>query len=112
MTSPTLEVAEPVRRFLAMMFRRNPRLTAALSTRARTAGRTFGSWLNTRDTVLRLTPARSATSCIVGLRSSLTGVRPLPFVVCDIVRRLWVEGTAPSMERHARFGLIAHPAGH
>src|SRR6266545_3807370 len=38
----------------------------ASSTRVTRCGATLGAWFTTRETVLRLTPARAATSCMVG----------------------------------------------
>src|SRR6266508_1036711 len=38
----------------------------ASSTRVTRSGATLGAWFTTRETVLRLTPARAATSCMVG----------------------------------------------
>src|SRR5436309_5204016 len=49
-----------------MSLRRNPSRTIASWTSAAVSGRTPGSSLTTRDTVLRLTPAAWATSAIVG----------------------------------------------
>src|SRR5687767_3796286 len=43
-----------------------PRAFSAARTRASVTGRTPGSWLTTRETVLRLTPALPATSTMVG----------------------------------------------
>ena len=54
------------RRLLAARFGRKSSWSIARVTRAVSSGETPGSALITRDTVLRLTPARAATSRIVG----------------------------------------------
>ena len=70
MISP-IEAVCPFRSSRALSLRRKPRSLIALRTRLAVSGVTPGSSLTTRDTVLSATPARVATSFMVG--------RPRPF---------------------------------
>ncbi len=56
----------PLRRMRAESLRRKPRAVMASWTRRSVSGVTPGSPLTTRETVFRPTPARAATSFIVG----------------------------------------------
>ena len=56
----------PLRSTRALSLRRKPSASMASWTRRSVSGVTPGSPLTTRDTVLRPTPARAATSFIVG----------------------------------------------
>src|SRR4051794_26561431 len=60
-----LEV-RPLRRMRALSLRLKPRASIADCTRSMVSGVTPGSPLTTRETVFRPTPARAATSFIVG----------------------------------------------
>src|SRR6266545_7804184 len=68
MSSPTVALSRPERRLRAMSLRRKPSSAIAVRTRSTSACATAGSLLTTRETVLRLTPARRATSTMVGRR--------------------------------------------
>src|SRR5438105_1700192 len=63
---PRLAVVEPLRRWAAPSWRRKLRASIAERTRSAVSAATPDSRLTTRDTVLRLTRARRATSTIVG----------------------------------------------
>lgn len=56
----------PLRSTRALSLRRNPSASMASWTRFSVSGVTPGSPLTTRDTVFRPTPARAATSFMVG----------------------------------------------
>lgn len=56
----------PLRSTRALSLRRKPRASMASCTRRSVSGVTPASPFTTRDTVLRPTPARAATSFIVG----------------------------------------------
>src|SRR5258705_2738213 len=78
MSRPMVAVNWPERSVLANRLRRTPRSSEAVSTRSTSDCWTWGALLMTRDTVFRLTPARRATSTMVGRRlvtSRLTGQR-------------------------------------
>src|SRR5262245_911308 len=66
MTSPRVEEVTPFRSERARSLRWKPSASIASPTRAAVATATPGSPLMTRETVFRLTPAREATSRIVG----------------------------------------------
>ena len=68
MISPIVGVIDPERRFAAMSLRRKPNCVTADITRAAIAASTVSTPFTTRDTVLRLTCARRATSIMVGRR--------------------------------------------
>src|SRR3954451_16535294 len=74
MTSP-IAPARPWRRLRAMSLRAKPRSVMAASTRAAVSARTPGSWLTTRETVFRLTPAVLATSRMVGRTIAVLSLR-------------------------------------
>src|SRR4051794_28142439 len=65
-TRPIVEEERPWRSERARSLRWKPRSAIAADTRSAVGPATPGSSLITRETVLRLTPARSATSRIVG----------------------------------------------
>src|SRR5581483_436589 len=71
MTRP-MPAVRPVRSCRALSLRRNPSSSMACCTSAAVPGSTPGSPLTTRETVLRPTPARAATSFMVG-RGACTG---------------------------------------
>src|SRR3954470_4123667 len=66
MTRPSVAELEPWRSERARSLRRKPSWAIAVVTRSAVCGATLASSLMTRETVLRLTPARSATWRIVG----------------------------------------------
>src|SRR3954469_9620052 len=66
MTRPRVEELRPWRSERARSFRWKPSSSIATPTRSAVAAATPGSSLITRETVFRLTPARTATSRIVG----------------------------------------------
>src|ERR1700733_1484309 len=98
----------PVRSSRADSFRRKPRASIAPSTRLVVSGVTPGSRFTTRDTVLSATPARVATSFMVGrppprLVSPDTG--PLLFTVFT-----WLLIDPPSYQfaQHRPPGHLPH----
>ena len=66
MSNPIVAVVWPERSELARWLRRKPSSATAASTRCATSGWTCGALFTTRETVFRLTPARAATSTMVG----------------------------------------------
>src|SRR3954451_14733641 len=81
-TSPIVDDERPWRRERARSLRWKPRSAIAAETRSAVGPATPGSSLITRETVFRLTPARSATSRIVG-RERVAGM------TSDTVLLLW-----------------------
>ena len=63
---PIVRVSLPDLRLAAMSLRRKPSFWIDWATLSAIAGSTEATWLTTRETVLRLTPASAATSTIVG----------------------------------------------
>src|SRR3954469_17025509 len=118
MTSPTVADVDPRRSERARSLRRKPSSAIASVTRAAVCGATLASSLMTRDTVFKLTPARSATWRIVGRAPPRTGTagRPPPSrdnVGDNVVRSLlrgpagWQAGRAA--RGAARAGLCPPP---
>src|SRR4051794_11895130 len=68
MTRPMVAVVRPERSEWAMPLRRKPSSLTASITRSTRSCWTCGALLTTRETVLMLTPARLATSTMVGRR--------------------------------------------
>src|SRR4051812_43484474 len=71
MTMPIVAVLRPERREWAIPLRRKPSSATAVRTRSTRSCWTCGALLTTRETVLMLTPARLATSTMVGLRGGV-----------------------------------------
>lgn len=61
-----MEAVRPLRSTRALSLRRNPRASMASMTRRSVSGVTPASPLTTRETVFSPTPARAATSFMVG----------------------------------------------
>src|SRR5437763_1257956 len=76
MISPIIREPPLLRRLRARSSRLNPSSRIAALTLSAVAVAMAGSALTTRETVLRLTPARAATSFIVGRRRVGSVARP------------------------------------
>src|SRR5207249_7646671 len=105
---PRVAVLPPARRkLLAVRFGRKSSWTIARWTRVRTSAETAGSSLITRETVLRLTPARAATSRIVGLGRP-GSEESNDKVVIRAMRQSLID-PAPFAQGNSRKGLTPDP---
>src|SRR5207249_256703 len=93
-----------------MSLRRNPSRTIASWTTAAVSGRTPGSSLTTRDTVLRLTPAAWATSAIVGRALPSSSLAAVSVTLLDnVVNGAPATGrSAPRLLRRRGYGAGHH----